>query len=264
MLWLPHAHAQDLPAEPSQVEEAQPGGTGGDPEENGVEGDEETPPARTRIAVLLLTTGDLDATVADALSEVLIGGLAARGGLTIVGREEFQAQLGQGDEGTLECISSMACLGRVGVQLDVAEVIAGTLAHRDGRWVFNLNRVDVRAGEIVGRVFQELTAARDALGDVADALDAAIAGLYTPPEPNVVEDEPAPDSGASPAGEPVDRGTLIVTASATSATITLLRGGVVQSYNTAVETSLPAGEVALTVSAPGYQTWRRTVRIEAG
>ena len=137
---------------------------------------------RPRVAVLLLATGELDPTTADSLTEVLIGTVAARGGVTILGKEEFQAQLGQGDAGTLECISSTACMGRVGVQLGVTEIVAGTLARRDGRWVFNLNRVDVRTGEVRGRVFREI---EGDLAGVADALTDAIPELYLPPEPPV-------------------------------------------------------------------------------
>ena len=160
---------------------------------------------RRRVAVLILAAGGgVDPSMADGLSELLVGALAVQGGVTIVGKEEFQAQLGQGDEGTLDCISSLACLGRVGVQLDVVEVVAGTLAHRDERWVFNLNRVDVRTGEIVGRVFREV---EGDLGAVADALNAAIPELYAPapePEPPVPPAPLEPAPGALVLSTPVD------------------------------------------------------------
>src|SRR5687768_8196198 len=118
--------------------------------------------------------------VADELNELLIGGVAARGGVTILGREELEAQIGQSSSTLIECIGSMACMGRLGVELGVAEVIAGTLAQREGRWVFNLNRVDVRSGEIVGRAFREV---EGDLGVVADALSESLPLLYERPPP---------------------------------------------------------------------------------
>lgn len=133
------------------------------------------PPASTRVVVLLLATGEVTKSSADDLSEVLIGAMAERGGVTIVGKEEFQARLGGGEHGSLECVSSAACLGRVGVELGVDQVISGTIGMRDGTWIFNLNRVDVRSGDLLGRVFREV--AGD-LGAVAGELQDALPSLY--------------------------------------------------------------------------------------
>ena len=210
---------------------------------------EAEPPERTRVAVLIVTTGDLDPAMADGLTEVLIGAVAARGNMTIVGKEEFQAQLGQGDEGTLDCIGSMACMGRVGVQLDVAEVIAGSLARRDERWVFNLNRVDVRAGEIRGRVFREI---EGDLGAVADALGAAIPELYVPPP------EPEPPA-AEPAGPP--QGTLRLTTAVAGAEVFLDDELVGHTREEGLELLSDAGSVELRIEASGYHRWTRTARI---
>jgi len=215
--------------------------------------DPEPEPPRRRMAALVLTTGDLDPTMAGGLSEVLIGALAARGGVTIVGLEEFQAQLGQGDDGTLECISSMACLGRVGVQLDVVEVVAGTLAQRESRWVFNLNRVDIRAGEIVGRVFREV---EGDLGAVADALHAAIPELYAPP--------PEPEPPVPPAPPEPSPGVLIVRTPVAGAEVTIDGALVGLTASGGLTHELPAGEYALEVGASGYHRWSRTVAVRSG
>lgn len=210
-------------------------------------------PPRRRVAVLIMATGGVDPALAEGLGEVLVGALATRGGLTLVGREEFQAQLGQGDAGTLECISDMACLGRVGVQLDLVEVIAGTLARRDERWVFNLNRVDVHAGQIVGRVFREV---EGDLGAVADGLQTAIPELYVPPRPAPPEVPPAPAEpapGVLVLSAPVDGAEVSVD----GALIGTTRAGVLRH-------ELPPGSVAVQVAAPGYHAWQRTVRVLAG
>lgn len=204
---------------------------------------------RRRVAVLISTTGELDPAVADGLTELLIGAVAARGGVTIVGKEELQAQLGQGEEGTLRCVSSMACVGRVGVQLDVVEVIAGTLARREGRWIFNIDRIDVRAGAIRARVFREV---EGDLGAVADALGAAIPELYAPePEPAPVE--PAPNLG-----------TLVLRASVGQAEVSVDGALIGVTEAGELRRELEAGAVEVRVSAAGHHAWGRTVRIEAG
>ncbi len=190
--------------------------------------------------MLLLPIGELDAATADGLAELLIGAIAARGGLRIIGREEFQAQLGQADAGTLECIGSMACLGRVGVQLGVQEVVAGTLARQGNHWVFNVNRVDVRRGEIAGRVFREVDGE---LGDVADALAAAVPELYT---------------------APVRTATLVIACDVPGAEVSL--DGVVlgRVEGELREEGIEAGEREVRVRAEGRRPWRRTVRFAPG
>lgn len=213
-----------------------------------------TTPDRRRIAVLILPASpEVDPAMADGLSELLVGALAARGGVTIVGKEEFQAQLGQGDAGTLECISSMACLGRVGVQLDVVEVIAGTLAHREGRWVFNLNRVDVPRGEIAGRVFREV---EGDLGAVADALNAAIPELYAPPAPPEPDVPPAPPEPAP--------GTLVLACAVEGAEVSVDGALVGHTSAGGLRHELPPGSFDVRVAARGHHLWRRSVRVIAG
>lgn len=212
--------------------------------------------ARTRVAVLIVVTGDLDPAIADGLTELLIGAVAARGNMTIVGKEEFQAQLGQGDAGTLECISSMPCMGRVGVQLDVSEVIAGTLAQREERWVFNLNRVNVRSGEVLGRVFREI---EGDLGVVADALAAAIPQLYEPAMPDPPPDPPEPLDPPPP-----DPGTLVLTTRVVGAEVFVDRMLVGHITAEGLRHEAPAGALAVRVTASGYHPWSRTVRLRAG
>ncbi|MEC7518717.1 MAG: PEGA domain-containing protein [Myxococcota bacterium] len=202
--------------------------------------DEEADPP-LRVAVLLVPAGDVDPTAAEGLEELLIGAVAARGGLRIVGREELQAQLGQGDAAALECVASMTCLGRVGVQLGVREVIAGTLAQRGDEWVFHLDRVDVRNGETLGRVFREV---RGDLGAVADALGAATAELYVPP---------------------VRPGALVVSGAPRGAEVTL--DGVLLGHLGAEPLrrgDLEPGAHELRVEAPGHEPWSRTVEVTAG
>lgn len=236
------AYAQeDQPPEPSppqtetgEEEEAEPG----------------TEPSRERVVVLLMSVGAVEPQVADSLSEVLIGTLAARGGVTILGREEFQAQLGQGDAGTLECVSSLACLGRVGVQLDVEQVVAGTIARREGVWVFNLNRVNVSSGEVEGRVFREI---EGDLAGVADALHEAIPELYEPlPSPDPTPEPPRQVTGGLAVACNVDGAEVLLDGALLGSTA----GGRLD------RAGLEPGSHEVVVLASGYHRWGRTVRID--
>jgi hypothetical protein len=211
---------------------------------SGVPGGEE-PAFQPRIAVLMLPIGEVDAATADALGELLIAAVAARGdGIRIVGKEEFQAQLGHGDSGTVECIESAACLGRTGVELGVVEVIAGTISRRteaDGTlaWAFNLNRLDVRTGEVLGRVFREV---RGDLGALLDALEESFPELYA---------------------RRVQPGRLVVRATAHGAVVEL-DGALVGTFDgepVRRETVEP-GHHVVRVRAPGHREYVREIEIE--
>lgn len=202
-----------------------------------------TPPATEsrRVAVLMLATPGVSSETTDSLTEALIGSLAARGGVRIVGKEEFQAQLRQGEQGTLECVSSAACLGRVGVQLGVAEVIAGTLAQRGGRWVFNLNRIDMSTGSLEGRVFREVAGDEGAL---ADAIIAAVPQLY------LVVRRPA---------------TLSISSTVEGAEV-LIDGILVGTYTgePVRQEDIPPGRHEVTVRARGYHEYHRVANVREG
>lgn len=199
-----------------------------------------------RIAVLMLPTGQVDPAMTDALTELLISQVAARDeDVRIVGKEEFQANLGQGDAGSVECVESVACLGRVGVQLGVAEVIAGTIARRDAAdgavWAFNLNRFDVRSGALLGRVFREVAGGLDA---ILDALEESFPELYV---------------------RRVQPGRLVVRATIEGAEV-LLDGTIVGVYSgepVRRETVEP-GTHTLVVRASGHRDFERELEVPEG
>jgi len=128
----------------------------------------------------MLATPGVEPELADALTELMIGEIAVRGGVSIVGKEEFQAQLGQTEARSLECIGSAACLGRVGVELRVDEVVAGTVGRTDTGWVYNLNRIDIASGELVGRAFERVQGEVDAL---AQSVESVLPRIFTSREP---------------------------------------------------------------------------------
>ncbi|WP_053237947.1 PEGA domain-containing protein [Sandaracinus amylolyticus] len=206
------------------------------------------PPIAPRVAVVLLPGGpDVDPAMTDALTELLIAGVAARGeGFQIVGKEELQAQLERDDAETARCIESAACLGRVGALLDVREIIAGTLALRADAsgapaWAFDLHRIDVRDGEQLGRVFREVSGDLDAL---LRALEESIPELYA---------------------RRVQPGRLVVRATVQGAAVTL-DGAAIGVFDGAPlrrETVEP-GTHLLRVEAAGFRAFERSVEVEEG
>ncbi len=187
------ASAQDPPPDPGGTDPAEAPavvgaagvaeGSAATPPPTGEAGREgrDAPGSSRRAAVLVVAATQAEEEAADALTEVLIGAIASRGGVEIVGKEELQALLHQGEARSLECVSSPPCLGRLGVQLRVAEAVVGTLAHDADRWTFDLTRLDVRAGTALGRVFREV--AGD-LASVAAAMLDSVQELYeSQPQP---------------------------------------------------------------------------------
>jgi hypothetical protein len=205
-------------------------------------------PSPERVAVLLLPAGEaVDPAMADVLSELLIAAVVARGEpRRIVGREELQAQLGRDDGEMALCIESAACLGRIGVQLGVGEVIAGTIARRAEStgppvWAFHLSRVDVRTGERPGHVFREVPGALDQL---LRALEESVPELYV---------------------RLVAPGRLVVRATVEGAEVEL-DGVLVGRAGGAPlrrETVAPGAHV-LRVRAPGHRSFERTLEVEEG
>lgn len=204
-------------------------------------GPEQQPGGTGRVAIVLLAAGGVDPSIADALTELAIGAVAQRGTTNIVGKEEFQSQLGQGEQGTMECVSSTACLGRVGVQLNVDEVIAGTIGRRGDTWVFNLNRIEIRTGNLAGRVFREITGDEGAL---AGAIQEAIPILYQ------VVRRPA---------------TLLISASVEGARVSVdgIEVGVYLGEPIR-QPDIPPGPHDVTITAPGYRDFHRTLEVQEG
>lgn len=192
------------------------------------------------VAVLLLPSSGVDPDVADALNELLIAAVAARGPTRIVGKEEFQAQLGQGDASTAECLESITCLGRVGVALGVREVVAGTIGQHGETWAFALSRIDVRTGTTRGRVFREVTGD---LAAVVRSLPESIDDLYE---------------------EVVSPGRLVVRASVEGAEVWLDGAlvGTIEGGEPVRRDLLAPGHHDVLVTAHGHASFRRTIDIE--
>lgn len=205
-----------------------------------------------RVAVLVLAADGADADAADGITEVLIGALASadQGPTSIVGKEELQAQLGQSEEGSLDCVSSAPCLGRVGVQLGVDEVIAGTIRRVGAGWRFDLQRIDIRSGESVGRVFEEVRGEQEEqadLGELAGAMQSALPRLYAP----IVR---AAELTVVPGADP----------SAVGATVSVDESDSREFSGEALTFELAAGAHEVVVELPGHHPWRRTLDLEAG
>lgn len=164
------ARAQEGPPSPetAPVAEAAPAPAAAPP----------TAPIRGRVAVVLLPRGAASPEIADSLTELLIAAIASRGDVEIVGKEEFQSALGRDDAGTLACIESDACLGRMGRELRVQELVAGTLhttLDAPDAYRFELYRLDVASGSARGRIAREVEGGLPAL---LRALNGSVAELY--------------------------------------------------------------------------------------
>jgi len=111
--------------------------------------------AAEKLAVLVLGTVEKDAELADNLTEVIIAGVARRGGTEIAGKEEFRARLGVENERRAQaCLDDIACLGRAAVSLGVRRIVAGSVGTRGKQFLFNLNLDNVESGKIENRVFR--------------------------------------------------------------------------------------------------------------
>jgi hypothetical protein len=236
-LWVlvpAHALAQDIAAEPSE------------PVRGGVADEVPPRPTRDRVGVVLLPRGEASPEMADSLTELLIAQIASRGAAQIVGKEEFQAALGRDDAGTLACIESDACLGRMGRELGVEELVAGTVhlertAAGEERFRFELYRLDVESGTALGRVAREVD---DGLSALLSALTSSVDELYV---------------------ERVEPGAIVVSAAPASAVLTLddetLATGQDGSFR---RDFLVPGPHHISARATGYEPFARDVEIEAG
>jgi hypothetical protein len=134
--------------------------------------------AKTKLAALILKTGDVDQDLADNLTEVLIARLAeSRSGVALVGKEQLRARMGQDERRALACIEDVACLGHIGVELGVTRIVVGTLGRRGGDYLYNLNLVDITTGKVENRIFQLVAGKVDAL---IAAVQNTAATLFTP------------------------------------------------------------------------------------
>lgn len=200
-----------------------------------------------RVGVVLLPRGSASSDMTDSLTELLIAAVAARGATQIVGKEEFQAALGRDDAGTLACIESDACLGRMGRELGVSQLIAGTLrldpatdAHPE-RFRFELYRLDVESGTARGHVAREVDAGFSAL---LSALTASVDELYV---------------------ERVEPGAVVLSTSPPEVSLTIDDTAVASSEDGSYRRDfLVPGPHQLVARASGHEPLAREFTIEAG
>jgi hypothetical protein len=108
-----------------------------------------------KLAVLVLSTVEKDAELADNLTEVIIARVAQRGATEIAGKEEFRARLGVENERKAQaCLDDISCLGRAAVSLGVRRIVAGSVGTRGKQFLFNLNLDNVEVGRVENRVFR--------------------------------------------------------------------------------------------------------------
>ena len=163
--------------------------------------------------------------------------------MEIVGKEEFQAALGRDDAGTLDCIESDACLGRMGRELRVSELITGTI-HVDpadaDRIRFELYRLDVASGSARGHVSHEIVGGLSAL---LGALNTSTDELFV---------------------ERVEPGAVVLTMTPREAVVTLDEFPVLGTNGHFRSDFISPGEHTLVAHAGGYRPLQRVIRVEPG
>lgn len=194
-------------------------------------------PSRPRVGVMVLAVSPDDAALAEGLGEVLLAAIAGRDALRLVGKEEIQAALGHDDAASLGCLAAPACLGQLGVQLGLGELVAVTLGRREGGFAFDLGRFDPRTGVRLAHVFREVDA--DEVGALTDAMLAALA----------TSEETAPASAR-----------VVLTVEPPHATV-LIDGAAVATSD-AIE--LSPGVHRLEVRAEGFVSVERSLELAAG
>lgn len=223
------------PSDPSPPGEARdPGEATGTDEPSS----ESSAPSRPRVGVMVLAVSPADAALAEGLGEVLLAAIAGRDALRLVGKEEIQAALGHDDAASLGCLAAPACLGQLGVQLGLGELVAVTLGRREGGFAFALGRFDPRTGARLAHVFREVEA--DEVGALADAMLAALA---------TSEETAAPASAR-----------VVLTVEPPHATVRI--DGVVVATSDAIE--LSPGAHRLEVHAEGFVSVERSLELAAG
>jgi len=199
---------------------------------------ESSAPSRPRVGVMVLTVSPDNAALAEGLGEVLLAAIAGRDALRLVGKEEIQAALGHDDAASLGCLAAPACLGQLGVQLGLGELVAVTLGRREGGFAFDLGRFDPRTGVRLAHVFREVDA--DEVGALADAMLAALS--------------------ASEEAPPVAAARVVLTVAPRHATVRI--DGRVVSTSDAIE--LSPGAHRLEVHADGFVSVERILEVSPG
>lgn len=236
------SHQDDSNASSDTPNDASPPGDPNFPSQqrdaSGTDGPSSESSARPRVGVMVLAVSAEDAALAEGLGEVLLAAIAGRDALRLVGKEEIQAALGHDDAASLGCLAAPACLGQLGVQLGLGELVAVTLGRREGGFAFDLGRFDPRTGVRLAHVFREVDA--DEVGALADAMLAALA---------TSEETAAPASAR-----------VVLTVEPRHATV--LIDGVVVATSDAIE--LSPGAHRLEVRAEGFVSVERSLELVAG
>jgi PEGA domain len=131
-----------------------------------------------KMAVLVLGASELDAELADNVTEMVIAAVARRGGVEVAGKEEFRARLGVTSEQRAQaCMEEVSCVGRTAVSLGVRRIVTGTVGKRDRQFLFSLNLHDVELGRVENRVFRLIEGSID---DLIRAVEAGCHELFRP------------------------------------------------------------------------------------
>lgn len=197
--------------------------------------------ASRRIGVVVVSTDAATESNADVLSEIIIATVAGNG-IALLGKEEIQAQLEYNEAELLRCISTAPCLGRLGSQLGIQELLSGTLSPaQDGERRLNLDRIDVRSGEVIRRAFRQSP----------DNVDALIAATQSSAEELFAPEAEAPAS-------------LQIRADHEGALVFLNGDLLGIEDGSGLRSEVSPGTYTLRVEAPGYEPFERELVLVEG
>lgn len=121
--------------------------------------------AAERLAVVVLPATPRESSLAENLSEVAIAHLAEVPGRQLVGGLEIRRRV-PSDRQISTCLEEPACLGHVGIALNVNRAVIGVVRLQSGRCLLNVALVNIASGAVESRIF------KDTSEDVAVAIAA--------------------------------------------------------------------------------------------
>lgn len=99
--------------------------------------------------VILRAEPDVDASLAPALTETLIGEMEKIGGYQVTEPGPLQERFAQlGEQGTLDCVYNPICLSRVGSELGLERLVIGRLTGTSGDYTLSIDLINVEEGTV--------------------------------------------------------------------------------------------------------------------
>jgi hypothetical protein len=142
------------------------------------------PVAAIRIAVPdMQLTGDIDPSVGQTMTEVVVSESAALGGAAVIGASDIRALIGFEQQRQLLGCSDASCMAELTGALGVDLLLVSDLGKVGDSWVLNLKLVDARDAHVRARVNRTVQGDVDVvLDNLRTAMRELLVTVATPPE----------------------------------------------------------------------------------